>query len=93
MSAGSHANTLTFSLRKLMSASSYLGSRVTPMRAVLDLSPRTSSTYLVSLDFAATRVASLLGISRSARGIFLASVMDCCSSRALAVAEPSFSQL
>jgi hypothetical protein len=74
MSAGFHANTLTFSLRKLMSASSYLGSRVAPMRAILDLSPGTSSTSLVSLDFTAARVASLPGISRSAGGIFLASV-------------------
>jgi hypothetical protein len=48
------------------------------MRAVLVLSPGTSSTSLVSLDFAAAQVASLLGISRSARGIFLASVMDYC---------------
>jgi hypothetical protein len=90
MSVGFHANTLTFSLRKLMSVSSYLGSKATSMRAVLDLSPGTSSTSLVSLDFAAARVASLLGISRSAGGIFLASAMDYCmqieSSRASAVA-------
>jgi hypothetical protein len=76
MSAGFHANTLTFFLRKLTSASSYLGSRPAPMRAVLVLSPGTSSTSLVSLDFAAARVASLLGISRSMREIFLASAMD-----------------
>jgi hypothetical protein len=90
MSVGFHANTLTFSLRKLTSVSSYLGSRVAPMRAVLDLSPGTSSTSLVSLDFAAARVAYLLGISRSAGGIFLASAMDYCmwieSSRASVVA-------
>jgi hypothetical protein len=76
MFAGFHANTLTFSLRTLTSASSYLESRVAPMRAILDLSPRTSSTSLVSLDFTAARVASLLGILRSAGGIFLASAMD-----------------
>jgi hypothetical protein len=90
MSTGFHANTLTFSLKKLTSASSYLGSRATPMRAILVLSPRTSFTSLVSLDFAAARVAALLGISRSAGRIFLASVMDYYmrikSSRASAVA-------
>jgi hypothetical protein len=90
MSAGFHANMLMFSLRKLTSASSYLGSKVAPMRAVLDLSPETNSTSLVSLDFIAARVASLLGISRSAGGIFLALAMDYYmrieSSRASAVA-------
>jgi hypothetical protein len=79
-----------FFLRKLTSVSSYLGSRAAPMRAVLDLSLGTNSTSLVSLDFTAARVASLLGISRSAGGIFLASAMDYCmqieSSRASSVA-------
>jgi hypothetical protein len=78
MSVGFHANTLTFSLRKLTCASSYLESRVAPMRAVLVLSPGSSSTSLVSLDFTAARVASLLGISRLAGGILLASMMDYC---------------
>jgi hypothetical protein len=89
MSAGFHANMLTFSLRKLTSASSYLGSRAAPMRAVLVLSPGTSSTSLVSLDLAAAQEASLLGISRSAGEIFLVSAMNCYmlikSSRASAV--------
>jgi hypothetical protein len=76
MFAGFHANTLTFFLRKLTSVSSYLGSRPTLMWAILDMSPRTSSTSLVSLDFKAARAASLLRISRSARRIFLASAMD-----------------
>jgi hypothetical protein len=84
MSASFHANTLTFSLRKLTSASSYLGSRVAPMRAILDLSPGTSSTSLVSLNFTAAWVAYLPRISRSVGG------MDCYmqieSSRASAVA-------
>jgi hypothetical protein len=53
---------LMFSLRKLMSASSYLGFRVAPMRANLVLLPGTSSTSLVSLDFVAAQVASLLGM-------------------------------
>jgi hypothetical protein len=78
-----------FSLRKLTSASSYLGSRAAPMQAVLFLLLRTSSASLVSLDFAAARVASLLGISRLVGGIFLAWVIDCYmwirSSRASAV--------
>jgi hypothetical protein len=69
---------LTFFLRNLTSVSFYLGSRAAPMWAVLALSPRTSSTSLVSLDFTAARVASLLGISRSAEEIFLASAMDYC---------------
>jgi hypothetical protein len=73
-----------------MSVSSYLGSRAAPMRALLVLSPRTSFTSLVYLDFVVARVASLLGISRSAGGIFLVSVMDYCmrieSARASAVA-------
>jgi hypothetical protein len=90
MSAGFHANTQMFSLRKLTSAFSYLGPRAAPMRAVLDLSLETSSTSLVSLDFAATQVASFLGISRSVGGIFLVLAMDYCmrieSSRASAVA-------
>jgi hypothetical protein len=90
MSAGFHANTLMFSLRKLTSVSSYLGSRVAPMRAILDLSPGTSSISLVSLDFTAAQVASLPGFSRSTGGIFLASAMDYYmrieSSRASAVA-------
>jgi hypothetical protein len=76
MSTGFHANTLMFFLRKLTSVSSYLGFRVALMQAVLVLLPRTSSTSLVSLDFAAARVASLLEISRLAGGIFLASAMD-----------------
>jgi hypothetical protein len=83
MFAGFHANTLMFSLRKLMSVSSHLGSRAAPMRVVLVLSPGTSSSSLVSLDFAAARVASLLGI-------FLVLAMDYYmqieSSRASAVA-------
>jgi hypothetical protein len=77
MSAGFHANTMMFSLRKLTSVSSYLGSRVALMRYILVLSPGTSSTSFVSLDFAVARVASLLKISRSMGGIFLVSVMDC----------------
>jgi hypothetical protein len=60
------------------------------MRAVLVLSPGTSSTSLVSLDFAAAQVASLLEISRLAGGIFWALAMGYGirmeSSRALAVA-------
>jgi hypothetical protein len=55
MSIGSHANTVTFSLRKLMSVYSYLWSTAAPMRAVLVMSPETSSTSLVSLDFAAAQ--------------------------------------
>jgi hypothetical protein len=89
MSVGFHANTLTFFLRKLTSAPSYLGSRAAPMRVVLVLSAGTSSTSLVSLDFAAVQLASLLRISRLAGGIFLASAMDYCmwieSSRASVV--------
>jgi hypothetical protein len=89
MSVGFHANMLMFSLKKLTSASFYLGSRVAPMRAILVLSPRTSSTSFVSLDFAVAQVASLLRISRSAGGIFLALAIDYCmrikSSRASVV--------
>ena len=51
MSAGFHAKTLTLSLRNLTSASSYLGSRSAPMRAVFSGLPSTSCTSLYSLDF------------------------------------------
>ena len=51
MSVGFHAKTLTLSLRNLTSASSYLGSRLAPMRAVFSGLPSTSCTSLCSLDF------------------------------------------
>ena len=51
MSAGFHAKTLTLSLRNLTSASSYLGSRLAPIRAVFSGLPSTSCTSLCSLDF------------------------------------------
>ena len=51
MSAGFHVKTLTLSLRNLTSASSYLGSRLAPMRVVFSGLPSTSCTSLCSLDF------------------------------------------
>jgi hypothetical protein len=42
MYVGFHTNTLMLSLRNLTSASSYLGSRLAPIRAVLLESPSTS---------------------------------------------------
>ena len=52
-----------------MSASSYLGSRSAPIRAVLDWSPRTRTTSLNSLDLVEARAASRVEIARSSRGI------------------------
>ena len=50
MSAGFHAKTLTLSHRNLTSASSYLTSRLAPMRAIFFGLPSTSWTSLCSLD-------------------------------------------
>ena len=63
MSTGFHMKMLTCSLRKLMSVSSYLGSRPAPIRAVLDWS-------------LGTRVASRVGISRSSGEICYEVVMQ-----------------
>ena len=64
MSAGFHANTLTLLLKNLTSTSSYLGSRLAPIRAVLLGSPSTSWITLCSLDLMFLRGASSSGISR-----------------------------
>ena len=69
MSIGFHTNTSTCSLRKLTSASSYLGLRLALIQVVLDWSPGTRATSLTSLDLVDARAASLVGISRSSKEI------------------------
>jgi hypothetical protein len=63
MSDGFQANTLTFSLKNQMSASSYLGSRFDPISVVLLVSPSTSWISLYSLDLIDFCGASSSGIS------------------------------
>jgi hypothetical protein len=62
MSIGFHVNTLMCSLRKLTSMSSYLESRLAPIRAILDRSPGTRTTSFTSLDLVDARAASIVGI-------------------------------
>ena len=96
MSTGFHANTSMCCLRKLMSASSYLGLRSALIRAVLDWSPGSRTTSFMSLDLVEARAASMVGISRSYEEICYEDVrqsyMQIEMSVASASAKLSFSQ-
>ena len=61
-----------------MSASSYLGLRLALIQVVLDWSPGTRATSLTSLDLVDARAASLVGISRSSKGITYEVTMQSC---------------
>ena len=89
MSTDFHVNTSTCSLRKLTSASSYLGLRPAPIRAVLDWSPGMRATSFTSLDLVDARAASMVGISRSYREISYEVVMQSCMRMEMSVASVS----
>ena len=97
MSVGFHANTLTCSLRKLTSASSYLGSRPALIRTVLDWSPGMRVTSFTFLDLVDARVVSMVGISRASGEISYEVTMQSCMRMEMSVASASvklsFSQL
>ena len=70
MSIGFNVNTSMCSLRKLTSASSYLGSRSALIRVVLDRSPGMRTTSFTSLDLVDAQAASIIGMSSFFGGIY-----------------------
>ena len=89
MFIGFHTNMSTCSLRKLKSTSSYLGSRLAPIQAILDCSLGTRTTSFTSLDLVDARAASMVGISRSYGEIYYEDARQSCMQMDMSVASMS----